>query len=186
MEILYADPYYDTDNDADYSLELVRDAKAFDSDCVVMPTDFGLGADFPGFILEIFKSIDWSTITTGGVIATFFLGEKIEKNFASWQRMGKALIALFKKQKPTYIDENAATLMAISELEEPDELSKIELSVQIIHGQSVPHGYGKLGKSPFAIYIISIVSNGRTTIKIVTSAAKTLFEHQQGLSWMDF
>jgi len=189
MEILYADPYYGTEKEGeiDFLAEILGRAEGLDPECTATETDFGLGADFPGVLLELFNSLEWpKVLSVGGLIATFFLGEKIEKNLGAWKRMGLSLVNFFRERQPTFIDETTAALLVIAELDDASENFVKEISVQVISGQSVPHGKGKLGRSPYALYIVNIVQKNSALCIGMSSRGEVLFRHEQGLNWTDF
>ena len=189
MEILFTDPYYDSETpEKDYSPELIELLSPFNTDISIHNTDVGHGADCPAYLAQVFTSIDWSTfLTASGAGATFLLGKKINENIDAWIEIAGKVKMLIGKLTPYRIDENAATLLALSDLQEQSSLKgKIDISVQLIEYSPVPWGKFKLDKRPDALYVITVNTGERAHIYGIKSNAKTAFNHEFGLGWYDF
>ncbi len=189
MEILFTDPYYDSATpEKDYSPELSVLLSPYDTDAAIYNTDVGHGADCPAYLAQIFTSIDWSTfLTASGAGATFLLGKKINENIEAWIEIGRKVKKLIEKLSPYRVDENAATLLALNELQEQSELEdNISISVQLIEYSPVPWGKFKLDKRPDALYVITINTGERVHIYGIKSNAEIAFNHEFGLGWYDF
>ena len=189
MEIMFTDPYYDSETpDKDYTPELIALLKPFDKEVSVFETDVGHGADCPAFLVQIFASVDWPTfLTASGAGATFLLGKKINENIDAWIEIAEKVKSIIKKFIPYRVDENAATLLVLSDLKEKQLITNnISISVQQIQYSPVPSGKYKLDKHPDALYIITINTGNNAHIYGVKSNAEIVFNHNYGLSWHEF
>lgn len=115
MELIFSDPYYDSDawEEGKYAIELTNQLSEFDENVEVIDTDIGQGADWPVVLAKIFSDVDWSILLTAagaGAGGFFLLGEKINKNIDAWIEIGGKFKKLIEKCKPTRIDENGALL----------------------------------------------------------------------------
>ena len=189
MEILFTDPYYDSQTpEKDYSQELIEHLSPYDTEVVINKTDVGHGADCPAYLVQIFSTVDWSTfLTASGAGATFLLGKKIKENIEAWLEIARKVQGLIGKLAPYRVDENAATLLAMGELQDRALLQcNIEISVQLIEYSAVPWGKFKLDKRPDALYVITVKTGERAHIYGIKSNAQIVFKHEFGLGWYDF
>lgn len=189
MEILFTDPYYDSQTpEMDYSPELIEHLSPYDTGVAVYNTNVGHGADCPAYLVQIFSSVDWSTfLTASGAGATFLLGKKINENIEAWLEIARKVQKLVGKLSPYRVDENAATLLAMGELQDRAPIKgNIDISVQLIEYSPVPWGKFKLDKRPDAMYVITIKTGERAHIYGIKSNAQIVFNHEFGLGWYDF
>ncbi|OOF32109.1 hypothetical protein [Salinivibrio proteolyticus] len=189
MEILFTDPYYDSPTpEMDYSPELIQHLSPYDTEVAIYNTDVGHGADCPAYLVQIFSSVDWSNfLTASGAGVTFLLGKRINENIEAWLEIAGKVQKLVGKLSPYRVDENAATLLAMGELQDRVSIKgNIDISVQIIEYSPVPWGKFKLDKRPDAMYVITIKTGESAHIYGIKSNAKTVFNHEFGLGWYDF
>ena len=106
MELIFADPYYDSEEEESgrFIAELKEALVEFDQNVEVIESDIGRGADWPVALVELFQSIDWPTVaSTVGPISLYFLGERIKKNGEAWLEMARGLKRLLSKHRPSRI-----------------------------------------------------------------------------------
>ena len=190
MEIIFNDPYYDSENEGkDFTLELKARLAPFDSEAGIFGTDIGHGADAPAYLVQLFTSVDWSTLLTAsgvGVGATFFLGKKINENIDAWLEIAGKVKKIIDTLSPSRIDEHAATLIALKELEGTIEsMAEISIYLQLIEYSPVPWGKYKLDKRPDALYIVTVKSNRKAYIYGIKSNSNIVFSHEFGLEWYE-
>jgi hypothetical protein len=173
MELIFADPYYDSDEAASgrFVAELKAALAEFDQNVEVIEADIGRGADWPVALVELFQSVDWPTVaSTVGPISLYFLGERIKKNGEAWLEMARGLKRLLSKHRPSRIDEKAALLIVIEKLAgQGVPLTHAEISVQVITQVTIPHGKRTLDRRPEAVYIISVGLDGESYLFAVES-----------------
>ena len=160
MELIFADPYYDSEEEelGRFAEELQEILQDFDQNVEVIDADIGRGADWPVALVEIFYSIDWPRVaSTVGPISIYFLGDRIKKNGEAWFEMARGLKRLLSQHRPTRIDEKAALLIVIEELAgQGVALEQAEISVQVITQVTIPHGKRILDRRPEAIYVVTV------------------------------
>jgi len=190
MELIFSDPYYDTDawGEGKYCAELARKLAEFDEGVVATETDIGHGADLPAVLVKIFTSVDWSSfLTIGAPAGLFLLGERINKNLDAWIEIAGKFKRLLETFRPTRIDENGALLLVFQELLELKvDVHDIHASVQVVQFTPVPWGKGTLDKRPDALYLVTARVPGKVYITGVKSNAKIEFRHEYGTEWLDF
>lgn len=188
MEIIFNDPYYNSENEGkDFTPELKTLLAPFDSEAVVFETDIGHGADCPAYLVQLFTTVDWSTLLTlSGAGATFFLGTKINENIDAWLNIAKKVKKIIEKLSPSRIDEHVATLIALTKFKRSiKSMTEISISLQLIEYSPVPWGKYKLDKRPDALYIITIKSNREAYIYGIKSNSNIVFLHKFGLEWFE-
>jgi len=174
MELIFTDPHYDDYHNGS-SGRLVSKLKGalaeFDQNVGVIEADIGRGADWPVALVELFQSMDWPTAaSTVGPISLYFLGERIKKNGEAWLEMARALKRLLRKHHPSRIDEKAALLIVIEQLAEQSvDITKAEISVQVITQVTLPHGKRTLDRRPEAVYILTVGLDGESYLFAVES-----------------
>lgn len=189
MELIYPDALYDSSEweEGKYSKELLSHIVEIDPEASVTDTDIGHGADLPVILIEIFKSIDWSQFfTVAGVSGFFLMGKKINENIDAWIEIGKKFARLIEKIKPTRVDEKAAVLLVINDLQKQNLLGGATISVQIVEFTPVERGKGILGKRPDSLYIISVKTENKTIIYGMKSNMIVEFKHEFSTEWIDF
>jgi len=188
MEIIFPDPYYDSEREGeDYTPELKALLSQFDPTVNVYKTNIGHGADNPAYLVQIFSSIDWSTLLTAGAGAAFFLGKKINENFDAWLEIGGKVQKLVEKLSPSRIDEFAATALVLKQLEgKLDKKGNLAVTVQLVEFRPVPWGKYKLDKRPDALYLITVKNGGKAHIVGIKSDSSIAFQHEFGLEWYEF
>ena len=173
MELIFADPYYDSDEEESgrYVAELRGALLEFDQNVEVVEADIGRGADCPVALVELFQSIDWPKVaSTAGPISLYFLGERVKKNGEAWLEMARALKRLVTKHRPTRIDEQAALLIVIEKLAgEGVALTRAEISVQVITQVTILHGKRALDRRPEAVYIVTVGLDGESYLFAIES-----------------
>jgi len=173
MELIFADPYYDSKEEESgrFVAELKGALAEFDQNAEVIEADIGRGADWPVALVELFQSIDWPGVaSTAGPISLYFLGERIKKNGEAWTEMARGLKRLLSKHRPTRIDEKAALLIVIEELAAQGvALTRAEISVQVIVQMTVPHGKRILDRRPAAVYVVTVGFDGESYLFAVES-----------------
>ena len=190
MELIFSDPYYDTDawEEGKYCAELAGTLAEFDEGVVAAETDIGHGADLPAVLVKIFTSVDWSSFLTvaapGGL---FLLGERINKNLDAWIEIARKFKRLLEKFQPTRIDENGALLLVLQEIFELKvDVQDISASVQVVEFTPVPWGKGTLDKRPDALYLVTTRIPGKVYVTGVKSNARIEFRHEYSTEWLDF
>ena len=189
MELIYPDAPYDSSEweEGKYSKELLSHIVKIDPEASVTDTDIGHGADLPVVLVEIFKSVDWSQLfTIAGVSGFFLMGKKINENIDAWIEIGKKFGKLIEKIKPARVDEKAAVLLIINDLQGHNLLIGSSISVQIVEFTPVEWGKGILGKRPDSLYIISVRTDNKTIIYGIKSNMKIEFKHDFSTEWIDF
>ena len=173
MELIYADPYYDSEEEGSgrFVAELKRALAEFDPNMEVIEADIGCGADWPVALVTLFQSIDWPMVaSTAGPISVYFLGERIKKNGEAWLAMAEGLKRLLGKHRPIRIDEKAALLIVIEELAGRGiALTQAEISVQVIKQITIPHGKRTLDRRPEAVYVVTVGLEGESYLFAVES-----------------
>ena len=189
MELLFPDALYDSSEweEGKYSKELLSHMVQIDPEASVTDTDIGHAADWPVVLVEIFKNIDWSQLfTIAGVGGVFLMGKQINENIDAWIEIGKKFGKLIEKIKPARVDEHAAVLLVINELQKPNLLNGARISVQIVEFTPVEWGNGILGKRPDALYIITIKTDNKFIIYGMKSNMKIEFKHELSTEWIEF
>ncbi len=188
MEIIFSDPYYDSERDGeDFAPELKRLLDPYDTRARVHPIDIGHGADGPAFLVQLFASVDWSTLLSVGVGGTFLLGKQINENIDAWIDIGGKLKKLIKKLSPSRIDEFGATVLVLKELEKSlSNEASVEVSVQIVQFSPVPWGKFKLDKRPDALYVVTVKNGSKARVFGIKSDSSISFHHEYGLEWYEF
>ena len=189
MELIFPDALYDSSEweEGKYSKELLSHIVQIDPEASVTDTDIGHGADWPVVLVEIFKSVDWSQLfTIASVGGVFLMGKQINENIDAWIEIGKKFGKLIEKIKPARVDEHAAVLLVINELQRHNMLSGASISVQIVDFTSVEWGKGILGKRPDSLYIISVRTENKTIIYGMKSNMKIEFKHELSTEWIEF
>ena len=173
MELIFADPYYDSEEEESgrFISELKEALVEFDQNVEVIESDIGRGADWPVALVELFQSIDWPTVaSTVGPISLYFLGERIKKNGEAWLEMARGLKRLLSKHRPSRIDEKAALLIVIEELAgQGVALTQAEISVQVITQVTITHGKKTLDRRPEAVYVVTVGLDGESYLFAVES-----------------
>ena len=168
MELIFADPYYDTRDEETgrFVAELAGALEEFDQNAEVIEADIGLGADWPVALVKLFQPIAWPVVAfTAGPISFYFLGEKIKKNGEAWIEMARRLKRLFAKRQPARIDEQAALLIVLQELTQKGiGLGRSEVSVQVVMQGTIPHGLSSLDSRPEAVYVVTVVLDGESWV----------------------
>lgn len=192
MEIIFADPYYDSGNwvEGKYATELTKSLSEFDTNIQATNDNIGHGADWPVVSVEIFKNLDWASfltivgIGTGGL---FLLGDKINKNIDVWIDISKKFKKLIGIFHPARIDENGAAIIVMNDLLEThyDPL-KITLFVQIVEFTPVPWGKSKLCRRPDALYLITARVPDAAFIYGIKSNTNIEFKHELRTAWHEF
>jgi hypothetical protein len=171
VELIFADPYYDSPEEESgrFARELRAELAAFDPSVEVVEADIGRGADWPVVLAELFRTIDWPSVaSTAGPIAVFFLGEKIQRNSRAWLEMAGQLKQLLIRRPATRIDEKAALLLVIDQLSnEKVSLSNVEVSVQVVEHVTLASGRGTLDKRSEAVYVIAVCGTGESRLFVV-------------------
>ncbi len=187
MELLYDDAYYDTPEweEGKFASYLKAELGEYDDEIIAFEDDIGTGADFPVILLDLFNSVDWSTLlTVSGTTGFFFLGSKIEKNIDSWISLARRLGKLISKIKPTRIDEHAATLLAINDLDKNDKsISEMQVSLQILPFTPVPTAMRKLSKRPNALYLITIRTSDKLYVYEIKSDTTIISKNEIDTNW---
>lgn len=173
MELVFADPYYDSKEEeaGRFVAELTGALEEFDQNVEVIEADIGHGADWPVALVKLFESIDWPVVASAaGPISLYFLGERIKKNGEAWLEMARRLKRIFAEHQPTRIDEQAGLLMVVEELAQKGiDLAKVEISVQVLIQVEIPHGQSLLDKRPEAVYVVTVVLDGQSWVYAVDS-----------------
>lgn len=190
MELIFADQYYDTAEweEGRFSNDLASQLAEFDKNVKTTDADIGHGASWPVVLVEIFKSVDWSTfLPVAGAGGLFLLGDQINKGIDGWIEIGKKVKKITEKYRPTRIDENAATLQVINELYEQElPLENLEISTQIVEFTTISWGKSKLYKRPDALYIITARLPDTVYIYGIKSDGKVQFKHEFVTAWYEF
>lgn len=188
MELIFPDPYYDSEREGeDYAPVLKALLAQYDPQVTVHGTDIGHGADNPSFLVQVFSSVDWSTLLTAGAGTVFFLGKKINENIDGWLEIGEKVRTLVEKLSPSRIDELAATVLVLKKLEEKlDKKNGLSITVQLVEFTPVPWGKYKLDKRPDALYLVTVKSGGTVHIVGIKSDASIVFQHEFELAWYEF
>lgn len=162
MELIFPDPYYDSEREGeDYAPALKTLLAPYDPQATVYGTDIGHGADNPSFLVQIFSSVDWSTLLSAGAGTVFFLGKKINENIEAWLEIGEKVRTLVEKLLPSRIDELAAAVLVLKKLEEKlDKKNNLSITVQLVEFAPIPWGKYKLDKRPDALYLITVKGRG--------------------------
>jgi hypothetical protein len=193
MELLFGDRYYGTEEwvEGRFLIEIVNNLKEMDPDVYAIETDIGHGADFPSVLIQLFSTIDISSVlTTGGIGAIVLGGEKINKSIDGWLEVGIKLKNIFNKITPSRIDENAALLLVLNDIFSKsyiitiDQLSNI--STQVIELTPVSWGKGVLDKRPDCLYIITIKLIDRIFVYGIRSSSSIDFIKEYSSEWIDF
>jgi hypothetical protein len=190
MELIYSDPYYDTDawEEGKYCSELAEALSEFDKEVSTIETDVGHGADFPSVLVEVFKNIDWSSLLTvigpGGL---FLLGERINKNMDAWIEIVHKFKRLIDRFNPSRIDEKGSLLLVLKDLEVlGGNKGEIDVSAQVITFTPVPWGKGTLDKRPDALYIITVKIPSKVYVVGMKSNKRIVFRHEYNIEWLEF
>ncbi len=190
MELLYSDPYYDSEdwNPDRYPAELKAAVAGLDPKAGVSKTDVGHGADFPCVLVELLADLDWkSLIAPVAVGSLFFKGKAIQENLEAWVALGKKLLGLFRRMKPTRIDEKAAVLLVLNSIVETGiDLGQLALSVQVVQLMHGPAGIGTLDKRPDAIYLITASTGKAVRVTIIKSDGKELYSEDYSKDLLRF
>jgi hypothetical protein len=188
MEIVFPDPYYDSEREGeDYAPELRALLFPFDPTVNVYSTNIGHNADYPAYLIQIFSSIDWSTLLTAGTGAVFFLGKKINENIDAWLEIGGTVRKLVEKLSFLRIDELAATVLVLKQLESKlDKNGDLSITVQLVEFSQVPWGKYKLDKRPDALYLVTVKNGGKAHILGIKLDSSIAFQHEFGLAWYEF
>jgi hypothetical protein len=189
LELIFADALYDSSEweEGKYSKDLLSRIVLFDPEASAEDTDIGHGADWPVVLVEIFKNIDWSQIfTLAGAGGVFLLGKQINENIDAWVEIGKKLKILIDKTKPTRVDEYAAVLLVIDELQGNNLLIGASISVQTVEFTPVAWGKGILGKRPDSLYIVTAKTANKAFVYGIKSNMKIEFRHEYSTQWIDF
>lgn len=189
MELIFADQFYDSAEweEGKFAKKLAADLSEYDDTVKTVTTDIGHGADWPVVLVKIFNNVDWVSflIPAGG--GFFLLGEKINKNLDAWVEIGKKFKRLIEKFRPTRIDENAATLMALNDvMENAGGAIEFGASLQIVEFTPVPWGKGKLDKRPDALYLIIMRTSNKVFVYGIKSKGNIEFKHEFGTEWLQF
>lgn len=94
------------------------DTESFDS---AFEVDLGAGADWPFIAYQVLSSVAPVSI----LVSTFFLGERIEKNFKAWRRISRSLLGLTPEH--AFLDRNGAAVLALSKLSEIHSVNEVKL-----------------------------------------------------------
>jgi len=190
MQLIFADPYYDSEEwkEEKYLTEIKQKLSTFDRELIACDADIGHGADWPCVLVEIFTNVDWKTVLVASATGLFLLGEKINRNIDAWKSIFKKFAALVEKYKPTRIDEKAALVLVINELIKKNyDASSIELSMQIIpFTPGDVQNASKLEAQPDAIYIINAKVNDKAFVYGVKSNCNIEFTHEYSTNWFEF
>ena len=114
------------------------------------------------------------------------MGKKINENIDAWIEIGKKFGKLIEKIKPARVDEHAAALLVINELQRHNLLNGASISVQIVEFSPVEWGKGILDKRPDSLYIISVRAENKTIIYGMKSNMKIEFKHELSTEWIEF
>jgi|GEM_PF-1288216 len=193
MELLFPDKYYDSEGYevGRYSDELKKILQAVDSDVSAADTNIGHGADWPTVLVQIFKGLDITTVLTAGGLGAIILGgDKVSKSIDGWLTAAKKLKTLCEQICPSRIDENAALLLAIDDLQTrklnltAEHL--INISTQVIEFTPVTWGQGILDRRPDCIYVFTIKLVEQVFIYGIKSDATIDFIKEYSSEWYDF
>ena len=189
MELIFPDILYDSSEweEGKYSKELLSRIVQFDPEASATDTDIGHGADCPVVLVQIFNNVDWSQLfTLAGTIGVFLMGKQINENIDAWIEIGKKFKKLITKNKPERVDEHAAVLLVIDELQRHTQLTGVAISVQIVEFKPVPWGKGILGKRPDSLYIVTAKTENKAIIYGIKSNMKIEFKHELSTEWIEF
>lgn len=180
MELIYSDVLYDSSEwkEGKYSKELLSHIINFDPEASVTDINIGHGADWPVVLVEIYKGIDWSQLfTIVGAGGVFLMGKQINENIDSWIEIGKKFGKLIEKIKPAKVDEKAAALLIINNLQKQNLLNGASISIQVVEFKPVEWGKSILGKRPDSLYIITVRTENKTLIYGMKSNMEIEFKH---------
>lgn len=114
------------------------------------------------------------------------MGKQINENIDAWIEIGKKLGKLIEKIKPARVDEHAAVLLVINDLQRNNQLTDVSISVQIVEFTPVTWGQGILGKRPDALYIVTVKTENKTIIYGMKSNMNIEFMHELSTEWIEF
>lgn len=190
MQLIFADPYYDSEEWIEHKHENeLKDALSeFDSSLSVTDANIGHGADWPGALVDIFNSLDWKAVTGASVAGMFLLGDKINKNIDAWLSIFDKFSKLISKFKPTRIDEQAALALTLnSVVKKGYDLSSIKVGMQIVpFTEGAVKSQKKLESNPDALYVVNIKVHYKAFVFGVKSNGNIEFEHEFSTFWGDF
>ncbi|MUH98157.1 hypothetical protein GNP63_16620 [Aliivibrio fischeri] len=190
MQLIFDDPYYDSDNwnENQYPNELEGLLREYDESLKLHHVDTGHGADFPAILVELFDSLDWKVVSASSVAGVFMLGDKINKNLEAWISIGKKLSSLIEKCKPTRVSEDVAICWVINELSSQKvPLQNIDIRLQVVQFSKGPRKSNlKLEANPDCLYIITIQTSSKVFVYGLKSNLKVEFKKEFGIAWHEF
>jgi hypothetical protein len=190
MQLIFSDPYYDSEDWDEYlyAKELKSWLLDYDDNLLLYHVDTGHGADFPGVLVELFDSLDWKVVSASSAAAVFLLGDKINKNLEAWVSIAKKLSALIEKCKPTRVSEDAAICWVINELANQNiALQDINVSLQVIpFSKGARKSRLKLEATPDCLYIITLQTSSKVFVYGLKSNLKVEFRKELDTAWNEF
>jgi len=190
MELIYNDKYYDSPEyeEGKYTNELLIELQNYASDIKTRDIIIHQGADWPVVLVDLFSSIEWTSILKASVIpGVFFLGKKINENLEAWVEIGKKLKKIFKKNQPARIDEQAAFTIALNDMINLDKSIIIDEVILKIHNyNSNSDIYSSLKSRPDSLYLFEITTHKGFFVYAIRSDGKISFKYEFGNTWNDF
>jgi len=190
MELIYNDKYYDSPEyeEGKYTNELLIELQNYASDIKTRDIIIHQGADWPVVLVDLFSSIEWTSILKASVIpGVFFLGKKINENLEAWVEIGKKLKKIFKKNQPARIDEQAAFTIALNDMINLDKSIIIDEVILKIHNyNSNSDIYSSLKSRPDSLYLFEITTHKGFFVYAIRSDGKISFKYKFGNTWNDF
>ncbi|ELP2658878.1 hypothetical protein R1U56_004519 [Vibrio parahaemolyticus] len=190
MQLIFGDPYYDSDNwdENQYLDELEGWLREYDESLQLHHVDTGHGADFPAVLVEFFDSLDWKVVSASSVAGVFMLGDKINKNLEAWISIGKKLSSLIEKCNPTRVSEDAAICWVINELSSQDvPLQDLDVRLQVVQFSKGPRKSNlKLEANPDCLYIITVQTSNKVFVYGLKSNLKVEFKKEFDTAWHEF
>ena len=190
MELIYNDKYYDSPEyeEGKYTNELLIELQNYASDIKTRDIIIHQGADWPVVLVDLFSSIEWTSILKASVMpGVFFLGKKINENLEAWVEIGKKLKKIFKKNQPARIDEQAAFTIALNDMINLDKSIIIDEVILKIHNyNSNSDIYSSLKSRPDSLYLFEITTHKGFFVYAIRSDGKISFKYKFGNTWNDF
>lgn len=84
--------------------------------------------------INLGRGADWIAIlvVVNSIVNTFLIGDKLIKGIEGWIEIGSRIKALIKKERLIFIDQEAASLLAIQWISEKERISALQKLNEII------------------------------------------------------
>lgn len=191
MQLIFSDPYYDSEGwrEDKFLNELTAELSSIDPSVRAFHAQLGRAADWPVVLVELFRDLDWSILLTAAGAGGFFMsGDKVNKSIDGWISVARKLRSVITRLKPVRIDERAAVLQVLTDID--DELARnlTSLTVRVEEFTPTPWNEHELSKRPDALYIVTTRTESTLHVYGITSSGKVEFKHRfdtAGMSSID-